>query len=519
VSAASGRRVPLAGSERRALPGARPVGPSDRAEQLQVSVHLRPRKPLPSWADATTPRLTRARFAELHGAAVEDVARVSAFATDHGLRVDAAHAARRTVVLSGSAQALSRAFDVELQRWERDGTSFRGRLGPVHVPAALADAIEGVFGLDDRPQVRSRIARRARGGAGGDESLTPAQVAALYDFPRHLDGGGQTVALLQLGGGYRRAELESAFAALGVRPRRSIDVSVDGGSNTPSGHPHSDDAEVQLDVEVAGSIVPGATLAVYFAPNTERGFLDGVSAAVHDAVLRPSVLSISWGAAEPAWTLQALRAIDGVLRDAAALGVTVCVAAGDSGSGDDVHDHRPHVDFPASSPGALACGGTRLHLHRSPLSLAGEEVWNDGPGGAGAGGGGVSAVFAAPPWQAACEQGGPPRSGDRPGRGLPDVAGSADPAAGWRVQVDGAEQVLGGTSAVAPLWAALVAMANQRRETPVGLLAPLLYEHASLLRDVTEGRNGAYTARPGWDPCTGLGTPRGDRLVRLLSGA
>lgn len=517
MSPASPRRLPLAGSERHALPGAHAVGPSDRAERLEVSVHLRARRPLPEPDErGAAVRLSRARFAAEHGASRDDVERVAGFAAEHGLRVEAVHQARRSVVLSGTAQQLGRAFDVRLQRWERDGTTFRGRTGPVHIPAGLVGVVDGVFGLDDRPQARSRVHRRAAHAARRGEAFTPPQVAALYDFPRDLDGAGQTVALLQLGGGYRAADLRGYFAALHRPLPRLRDVSVDGGSNVRSGDPQSDDGEVQLDVEVLGAVAPGVRIALYFAPNTERGFLDGVSAAIHDGVLRPSVLSISWGAAEPAWTLQALRAIDAAFAAAAALGVTVCAAAGDSGSGDDVHDHRPHVDFPASSPGALACGGTRVHLHREGRTLAAEEVWNDGRAG-GSTGGGVSAVFAAPPWQRTCEGGRPPSSGERQGRGVPDVAGDADPETGYLVSVDGVEAVLGGTSAVAPLWAALVAMANQRRGAPVGLIAPLLYASpAAALRDVTRGRNGAYAARPGWDPCTGLGTPRGDRLVALL---
>lgn len=506
----SPRRVSLPGSERHVLAGSRAVGPGDRQEQVEVSVHLRARAPLPPPTEqGAATRMTRAEFAARHGASRDDVSRVAAFADAHGLRVEAVHEARRSVVLSGPAAALERAFDVEMQRWERDGTSFRGRTGPVHIPVELAGVVEGVFGLDDRPQARSRVARRARHAEGGGESFTPVQVARLYDFPQHLDGAGQTVALLQLGGGYSAADLRPYFHALHRDVPRTVDVAVDHGRNARSGDPASDDSEVQLDVEVLGAVAPGARIALYFAPNTERGFLDGVTAAVHDDRLRPSVLSISWGAAEPTWTVQALRAIDGAFAAAAALGVTVCAAAGDGGSSDDVPDHRPHVDFPASSPGALACGGTRLHVHRDG-GLAGEEVWNDGRAG-GSTGGGVSAVFAAPPWQ---------RGLGRPGRGVPDVAGDADPDTGYRVRVDGVEQVLGGTSAVAPLWAALVALANQRREAPAGLLAPLLYAGAAggaALRDVTRGRNGAYAARPGWDACTGLGTPRGERLVELLS--
>jgi kumamolisin len=512
VSPSSPRRVPVAGSERHVLAGSRAVGPSDRDEVLDVSVHLRPRAPLPQPGDGgVTRHLSRAEFAAAHGASPDDVARVAAFAEAHGLHVGAVHEARRTVTLSGSVAALSRAFDVELQRWRRDGTSFRGRTGAVHVPVGLGDVIEGVFGLDDRPQARSRVARRAVDAREAGVSFTPPQVARLYDFPEHLDGSGQTVALLQLGGGYTPADLRAYFAGLHRAVPALVDVSVDHGRNMPVGDPASDDGEVLLDVEVLGSIVPGARIGVYFAPNTERGFLDGVSTAIHDARLQPSVLSISWGAAEPTWTRQALRAIDGAFQAAAALGVTVCAAAGDSGSGDGVHDHRPHVDFPASSPGALACGGTRVHLHSETRTLAGEEVWNDGRAG-GSTGGGVSAVFA-PPWQ---------RGIHRDRRGLRDVAGNADPQTGYRIRVDGTEQVLGGTSAVAPLWAALVAMANQRRGAPVGLAAPLLYAPPPgppPLSDVVDGRNGAYRARAGWDPCTGLGTPRGERVVELLARA
>jgi kumamolisin len=520
---AAPRRLPLPGSERHALTGAREVGPSDRAELLDVSLHLRPRAPLPALDDVgQVAPLTREQFAARHGAAPNDVARVAAFAGDHDLRVTAVHEARCTVVLSGSVAALGRAFDVELQRWERDGTTWRGRVGPVHVPADLAGVIEGVFGLDDRPQAQSRVRRAAaHAHAASRTAFTPPQVAALYDFPRHLDGAGQTVALLQLGGGYsRERDLDPYFAALGLATPEVLDVSVDHGRNLRSGSPDSDDSEVQLDLAVLGGVVPGARIALYFAPNTERGFLDGVSAAVHDGRLQPSLLSISWGAAEPTWTLQAIRAIDSVFQAAASLGITVCVAAGDSGSGDDVHDRRPHVDFPASSPYALACGGTRLHLRRDRRALASEEVWHGG-GGAGSTGGGISEVFACPPWQRECEGGGPPSSGDRHGRGLPDVAAAADPQTGYLVHIDGQLQVLGGTSAVAPLWAALVAMANQRRGRPVGLLAPLLYSalcRRGALRDVTKGRNGAYQARRGWDPCTGLGSPNGERLVELLAG-
>lgn len=542
---AQARRVALPGSERLPLPGAEQVGDADAAQRVEISLHLRPRTPLPEIPGVAAASLSRAEYAARHGADRGDVARVETFAREHGLDVVDAHSARRIVVVGGTVAQLSRAFDVDLRLWQRGAVRYRGRVGPLHIPATLEGAIAGVFGLDDRPQSQPHL-RRARPAADGAMAsrrgaLTPPQVARLYDFPRDLDGRGQTVALLELGGGYARADLHGYFAALGLRVPRLVDVAVDHGGNSRTGDPNSDDSEVQLDIEVLGAVAPGVRIALYFAPNTERGILDAVSACIHDDVLRPAVLSVSWGAAESGWTQQAMHSLDSVFQAAALLGVTVCASSGDAGSSDAVHDRHPHVDFPASSPHVLACGGTRLHLHRdshgpgapaNPMApggrspgLAREEVWDERPHG-GASGGGVSAVFAMPSWQAAA--GVPPRPGasgtSQWGRGVPDVAGDADPASGYLVTIDGVAQVLGGTSAVAPLWAALVAMANQRSGRTAGLLAPWLYAQAAqapgeLLRDVTSGGNGAFQACPGWDCCTGLGTPRGNRLVAQLSAA
>jgi len=516
---ADARRIPLAGSERAPLPGARVEGPSDAAERLEVSLHLRPRAPLPPAGHDPGAVISREELARRHGASEEDVTLVERFAERHDLDVVAAQPDRRTVVLAGSVAAMSAAFGVELQRWRRDGATYRGRVGPLHLPADLAAAVEGVFGLDDRPQARPHVRRRAvHHGSGA--GFTPRQVARLYGFPHLLDGSGVTVALLEVGGGYRAEDLHHYFSALRLAPPFTVDVSVDGGRNQPTGDPEGDDSEVLLDIEVLGALVPAARIAVYFAPNTERGFLDGVAAAVHDTTLRPSVLSISWGAAEATWTHQAMRALDGAFQAAAAVGMTVLVASGDDGSHDGVHDGHAHVDFPASSPHVLACGGTRLHLHRDG-ALAGEEAWNDGPH-HGATGGGISDVFDVPAWQA--QAGLPPSAnpGHRLGRGVPDVAGDADPGTGYAVRVDGSDTVLGGTSAVAPLWAALVAMAVQRGGRPLGLLNPVVYgalHAAGALRDVATGGNGAYRARAGWDPCTGLGTPVGTRVLTALLDA
>jgi len=289
-------------------------------------------------------------------------------------------------------------------------------------------------------------------------------------------------------------------------------VLVDHAHNHPTG-PDGADGEVMLDIEVAAAVAPKALIAVYFAPNTDQGFLDAITRAVHDTVHKPSVVSISWGSAESNWTPQAMQQFDGAFQDAAALGVTICCAAGDNGSSDGVNDGRAHVDFPASSPHALACGGTKLVA--SGNSITSEVVWNEGPDSAT--GGGISDVFDLPSWQANAHVPHSANPGGRVGRGVPDVAGDADPASGYQVRVDGQDFVIGGTSAVAPLWAGLIALLNQRLGHSVGYLNPLLYgSAAAALRSITSGDNGQYKAGPGWDPCTGLGTPDGVKLAAAL---
>jgi kumamolisin len=382
------------------------------------------------------------------------------------------------------------------------------------VPAELGEVVVGVFGLDDRPQLRSQF--RIADPRDVTSSYTPVEVAQAYDFPAGATGAGQCVALIELGGGYRPSDLETYFDGLGLSVPTVTAVSVGGAMNSPSGDPGSADGEVMLDIEVVGAVAPGARIAVYFAPNTDQGFIDAVTTAVHDRSNAPSVVSISWGGPESTWTGQAQTVLDQAFADAAALGVTVCAASGDNGSGDGVDDGRAHADFPASSPHVLGCGGTRLATDGV------ETVWNDGSSG-GASGGGVSDTFDLPDWQSSA--GVPPSAnpGGRVGRGVPDVSGNADPRTGYRVLVDGQQTTIGGTSAVAPLWAALVALVNERRGRPIGFLNAILYGNGGgALRDVTSGDNDigstpGYSAGPGWDACTGLGSPDGTALADLLA--
>lgn len=292
-------------------------------------------------------------------------------------------------------------------------------------------------------------------------------------------------------------------------------VGVDGAANRPGQDPTGTDGEVLLDIEVVGAL---ADILVYFAPNTDAGFLDAIINASH-ATPAPASISISWGQNEDAWTAQARTAFDQALADASALGVTVTAAAGDNGSADGATDGKDHADFPASSPHALACGGTRLDADPATGAIRSETVWNDGPHSST--GGGYSDTFPTPVWQnglaSHARHHKPPQTPTGHGRGVPDVSAVADPQTGYKVRVDGKDMVIGGTSAVAPLWAALVALLTQSTNRRFGLIQPLLYSRTSGFRDVTTGNNGTDQAATGWDPCTGLGTPDGTALLAAIT--
>ena len=422
----------LSGSEKKPLPNSRLVGPVDPNETVEVTVYLRP----PSTSNLANTiheqvqhhgrHLSREEYAANHSASSDDIAKVVDFAGKNNLTVVETDPVGRKVVLAGTAAAMSAAFATELQQYEHPNGTYRGRTGTIHIPAELNQIIVGVFGLDNRPQAQPHIQLFAEAvttkiANAAAVSYTPVQVAQLYDFPTgaSANGSGECIALIELGGGYQSQDLQTYFQQLNIPMPNVSSVSVDGGTNNPAGTVSSADGEVDLDIEVAGAIAPGANIAVYFAPNTDQGFLDAVTNAVHDTTNKPSVISISWGSAEANWTAQAMQAMDLAFQAAAAMGVTVCVAAGDNGSADAVTDGLAHVDFPASSPYALACGGTRLESANNAAPT--ETVWNDSANSAT--GGGISDVFDLPTWQANAQVPPSVNANHRVGRGVPDVAG------------------------------------------------------------------------------------------------
>ena len=516
-------RTVLAGSEKAAAADAVHVKATPPKTKITVSVIVKRKEPLKVKkrnGRASEPvRVTRAEYLKHHSADPAAIKLVKAFAKEFNLKVedDKTQAARRTVQLTGAAADIQKAFGVALNQKTIDGQEYRVREGGIQLPVSLTGSVLAVLGLDDRPQAKPHFrVREADAGtaAAAPSSYTPPQVAQAYKWPANASGAGQTIGIIELGGGYRAADLTAYFKTLGLAAPRITAVSVDGGKNKPS-NANSADGEVMLDIEVAGSVAPGAKLAVYFTPNTDQGFIDAITTAVHDTKNKPSVVSISWGGPESSWTAQSTTALDAACQSAAALGVTITVAAGDNGSSDGGTGNN--VDFPASSPHVLGCGGTKLDANGS--IIVSEVVWNELANNEGATGGGVSNVFPLPPWQDNSNV--PKPSGSTGGRGVPDVTGDADPATGYTIRVDGKTMPIGGTSAVAPLWAGLVAVANAQLGKQVGFIQPAIYaaKAASAFNDITVGNNPAFSAGPGWDACSGLGSPIAAKLIPLLAPA
>jgi kumamolisin len=555
-------RQPISGTEKTLPPEAELVGEADPEQRIEITLLVRRRPSSTAARDAHAKAalkmgtqlpekrryLSHEEFAAKHGASPEDLAKIDAFASEHKLTVVHTNIPARTVKLSGTIADLAAAFQTRMKKYKMGSRVFRGRTGPVSIPKELADVVVGVFGLDARPFTsppppltpikpkRPTKKKITLPGAAQTSIFTVPQVAQLYNFPAKLDGSGESIAIIEFndvdqngkptGGGFQNSDLQQYFQGLNLPMPQIAVVGVDGGALMPGPAP-SFDQEITLDIEVAGSSAPGASLVVYMTPNTSQGFIDAVHTAVHDTVRKPSIISISWGSPEdaPYTGEQLLTALNDALIDAAHLGITVCCATGDIGSSDLVPpDGEPHVDFPGSSPFALACGGTRLAAEGDVI--ASEVVWNDGNMG-GSGGGGVSNLFPVPAYQSEITV--PQSPTGKAGRGVPDVAGHAATfRSGYEIILNGKKTTMGGTSAVAPLWAGLIARINQRLTSlgkpRAGFINPILYQSADCFHDIIQGNNdivgsfNKYSAGPGWDPCTGLGTPIGIKIMQALGG-
>jgi kumamolisin len=532
--------VNLEGSERKELPaGSRRIGRADPDHITTVTVQVRSRAKSDE-LDAAFNQMARqpidrreylshAQLIKRFGASARDLDAVEDFAGQFGLNVLQRDPGNQTLVLRGRVEDFIKAFQVKLHEYRLGRATFRGRTGFVRIPKQLEHVIIAVSGLDNRP-----IRHAPRSHAGIDSpaprilTFTGKDLAERYRFPtvnpsngRPLDGKGQTVAIIALGGGYLPQDVADYFQEHKIPKPSVVAVSVDRRLNLPK----SPISEVIMDLEVVGAVAPGARLVVYFGSPSAKGLFDAVSAAVMDTERKPSVISISWGFPEDdvtSVTNQVLDEMSVLFKKAALLGITICVATGDNGSIDlDPNDPafksnrgKLHIDFPACLEASLACGGTQL-------TSKGEVVWNEGDGWAG--GGGVSVRIKRPAYQ---DRSGVPPSpeneyGVKKGRGIPDVSGNA---INYEVLQHGETKYAKGTSLVAPLWAGLIARLNQAKGKRVGFLNPILYDHPKVCTDITRGHNDIrprrrprqYQAGPNWDAATGLGVPNGEAILRVL---
>ncbi|HEX4578605.1 MAG TPA: S53 family peptidase [Candidatus Dormibacteraeota bacterium] len=532
--------VRLAGSARLYPPrsvdiSTRPLTAGELAAPAVMTVHLREDPRTESIGvrlarQQTTPvplrrYLGAAELADAHGAHADDIAALSRWAAAAGLRVRRLHAATSTVDVSGSVGALARAFSVTVERCvEREPRTgavriYRDHHEELSVPKALDGVVTSAFGLSNRPVARPRFAVLPRGVAA-PYSYTPDQVAEIYDFPVLRDGGANTritIGIAELGGAVQRADV-AAFTA--AHPRlRVVEEAVQGWG--PLSDPFGPDTEVALDWQVIAGVLarcaPQADvqIVIKYAPNTDRGFTNLQAAFATDGRDYAAV-STSWGAPEDRWTPAAMDAMDRAFQLGAIRGIVHSVAAGDNGSTDARNDGHQHADHPASAPNAVGCGGTRLFADGGRRIR--EEAWNELRAGQGATGGGVSSHFAVPRYQAAAGIRPVSVDGGGEGRGVPDVAGNADPLTGYVIHHCGVDSVVGGTSAVAPLWTALFALISASTDHRLGTVLPALYRSRDrAFTDISSGDNGAYQAHAGWDAATGLGVPLGRSLQTSLS--
>jgi len=497
----------------------------ERPEGASLAERIHQIRSTPS---AARGRLSYRRLAAQHGPSREDLDAVQAFALRHRLVPGAVNATSCSIEVTGRVADLEQAFGVRLAEHSQPHVAIGGRVpthrgpgGPVSIPPSLDSLVVAVAGLSDRPLARTHFLLAAPDPVLSASGHSATAVARAYGVPGGASAEGQTIGVIALGGGYTRRDL-AAFCAdpsVDVGLPQTTDISVHGAVNRPTngGDPATADGEVALDMETIAAVAPGAAMRVYFAPNTDRGFIDSVARSIRDGC---TVITISWGAPEMLWPFSSMIAFDRTCQAAVAMGIPIFCAAGDNGSTDGLPDSRSHADFPASSPHTVACGGTVL----PGLDRLQETAWNDLGDGGGAGGGAVSDAWPMPDFQSTAR---PPVSVNdgRRRRTVPDLAANAAPRTGYRVMVGGRWYVFGGTSAVAPLMAGMTALINaemdrHRRGARLGDFHALLYSRfapGGAMHDIADGSSngGQYFARTGYDAVTGWGSPDYQRMLDL----
>ena len=511
------------------------VGPTNPEKDMTVTVMVKSKaseKEMDETLDKITSGkmapLTDAEFNAKFGADENAMGRVINFARQHGLKAVEADTRSGRVELSGKAKDFDEAFKVDLKDYEsKDDGPFRSHNDVASVPGGMSKDIDGVFGLDSRKIAEPHIIMPPTDNSFEPRSLfsgyLPTQVADAYNFPKESMGKGQNVAIIELGGGLDFADNAQYYKSHNLPVPEINVVAVGGGANKTGSQA---DGEVALDSQVIGAIAPDAKQTLLFAENTEQGFVDAITRATFpkEGELENSAISISWGAPESGWTDDARHTMDVAFKKAALKGLSVFCASGDSGAKDNSKDGKYTTDFPSTDPWVTGTGGTRLKLDGNNHRTS-EVAWNDGRliglGKLVAGGGGISATEGVPDYQADTNLPANANKTGVPGRGVPDIAGSASMLDGFQIRLKGHEMPVGGTSGVSPLYAALTMRVNGALGHNIGFINPFLYkkENSGMFFDVTQGNNSGYDAGPGWDGVTGLGVLDGQKFLDALRKA
>ncbi|QMU77801.1 hypothetical protein GXW83_21025 [Streptacidiphilus sp. PB12-B1b] len=522
-AAAQPGTVQLAGTTTPALGYSHRVGALPATQRLSVAVTLKLRNTAQLShfvAAASTPGtaayghyLTAAQFAAGYAPTQAEVATVEAYLKSKGLSVTGVSGNRESIDVSGTDAKIQTAFGTTESTYLDPSTrrQFYANDHAVVLPSAVAGLVAAVSGLDDHTVRTPELVRKANSTPHSSPSgVSPSQIDTAYRINQTGENGsGETVALWEFDG-YKSSDLSTYNSQYGLSGPAASTVSVD--SANYDSNPGQGEGEVELDSEVVRAVAPQASQLVYEAPNSDQGEIDIANAIV--SADKVSVISISWGSCEQDTTPSVMTAVNNTFEQAAAEGISIYSAAGDSGSRDCTGSTSGSgvkaVDFPGSSVYDTSVGGTTLTTG-SGNAYSSESAWSDG-------GGGVSTLYTRPSWQ--------PGSGTY--RTVPDVASNADPNSGYAIYTGGSWQQIGGTSAAAPLWAGFTSLYNEKAaasgKAALGFADPAVYQvgagssYTSVMHDVTTGGNQDYKAGTGYDEATGWGSPVADGLITTLLG-
>lgn len=465
--------------------------------------------------------LTPEQFTAQFGPSAADYQALKTFAQAHGLQVSATHPNRMLLDVNGAVADIEQAFHVQMNTY-RHPTEGRTFYAPDSVPSVdLATPILDVSGLDNYARPKPLLVAKAltngtaaspNSGSGLNGTYLGKDFRAAYAPDTAMTGSGQTVGLLQFDG-YTASDITYYESLAGLSNVTLSNVLLDGFSGAPSGD--GGEVEVSLDIEMAISMAPGLSkIIVYEAPNEAGTFDDVLNRMANDNLAKQ--LSCSWyipgGGPDPV--------AEQIFQQMGAQGQTFFAACGDYDA------YTGLIPFPCDSTNVVEVGGTFLNTTGPQGAYVSESVWNRG-GGIGTGGG-ISTDYAIPNWQTNISMAA--NQGSTTHRNIPDVALTADNV---YVRADGEDWYVGGTSCAAPLWAGFTALVNQQAVASgrpvVGFIDPALDTigsgaiYANALHDITNGNNTSpsspnkFYAVPGFDLCTGWGTPRGQALITALA--